>query len=157
MTEVGVAKMSHDFPYQDYIMKTALERLYEIWISNAILLQLHMLGDGGVRGATLETCLAKIQYCSGIYVCVCVCVWRGGGFCVGVGGWFCVGVGVYIHNVMCIHCTPDHIYWCMVYSLRLTAECQVVGMSATLSNINDLATFLRAEIYSSDFRPVSYD
>ena len=27
-------------------------------------MQLHMLGDGTVRGATLETCLAKVLYCS---------------------------------------------------------------------------------------------
>jgi replicative superfamily II helicase len=36
------------------------------------------------------------------------------------------------------------------------AECpQVIGMSATLNNINDLAQFLKAEVFCSDFRPVS--
>ena len=30
-------------------------------------LQLHMLGDGTVRGATLESCLAKVLYCSSEY------------------------------------------------------------------------------------------
>ena len=53
-----------------------------------------MIGDGGVRGATLETCLAKMLYCSGrivrphfcvncLCVCVCVCV------CGWVGVWVC--------------------------------------------------------------------
>lgn len=32
---------------------------------------------------------------------------------------------------------------------------QLVGMSATLSNISELAAFMRAEVYSSDFRPVN--
>ena len=34
---------------------------------------------------------------------------------------------------------------------------QVVGMSATLSNIADLQAFLQADVYSSNFRPVSTD
>lgn len=54
-----------------------------------------------MRGATLETCLAKMLYCSGrivrphllceLFVCVCVFVGEGEGKGVGVYG--CVGVG----------------------------------------------------------------
>ena len=38
----------------------------------------------------------------------------------------------------------------------LAGGTQVVGMSATLSNISDLASFLKADTFSSQFRPVSY-
>jgi superfamily II RNA helicase len=36
----------------------------------------------------------------------------------------------------------------------LAGGTQVVGMSATLSNISDLASFLKADTFSSQFRPV---
>ena len=76
-----------------------------------------MLGEGGMRGATLELCLSKLLYTNGINV---------------------------LHDTVGAcdsHCVGNFI--------------QLIGMSATLSNINELACFLNAEVYSNDFRPVS--
>lgn len=115
-----------------YILKHVCYKIIDVCETvppTSLLPQLHMVGDGGIRGATLEACLAKIQHCSGE----------------GTGN------------------NPRHlkIYRnCLSPSFHSPssspiADIQLVGMSATLSNQKELAQFLRAEVYSSDFRPVS--
>lgn len=84
-----------------------------------VCVQLHMLGDGSVRGATLEACVAKIKLTTGDTTI------------------FLFQLSIHLHTTFTGSTT------------------QLVGMSATLSNISEVAAFMTAEIYSSDFRPVS--
>lgn len=78
----------------NYLLET--ERLNELGL--VVVDELHMIGEGGKRGAILESALAKLLFMKS--------------------------------NVM------------------------IVGMSATLGNMDDLKTFLNADVYTCEFRPV---
>ena len=64
--------------------------------------ELHMIGDGSVRGATLESLIIK----------------------------------------------------CKLAAFKHNPSCRMLGMSATLSNFEDLANFMEAEVAKDQFRPV---
>lgn len=87
-----------------------------------------MLGDGS-RGAILEMTLSKILYMSSEYSKTYICSTV----------HLCNGHSLQILIARC--CFP-------------TGSTQIIGMSATLGNVRDLQTFLNAENYSNDFRPV---
>ena len=121
-----------------------------------------------MRGATLETCLTKILCLSSeTTICTCTIVVRS------------TGTTVVLYHCGLVHCgstvvrfgettsivNQDHcgsvsevvrIRKLCISCVVLAGSIQVVGMSATLSNISDLASFLKADTFSSHFRPVSY-
>ncbi len=86
-----------------------------------------MVGDGS-RGAILEMTLSKILYMSSEYLKT--------------------------HT-----CSSLFVWWSLITdsdkSIVISIEStQIIGMSATLGNVGDLQSFLKAENYTNDFRPV---
>ncbi|XP_067656722.1 helicase POLQ-like [Haliotis asinina] len=79
------------------LVNSMIETHYLDSLGLVVVDELHMIGEGGSRGAILEAALLKLLHCGGT---------------------------------------------------------QIIGMSATLNNIRDIQTFLQAEVYSNNFRPV---
>lgn len=50
-------------------------------------------------------------------------------------------------------CRGGVLEQCLV-KIMLSTQCQIIGISATLSNVKELKSFLKAELFTTDFRPV---
>lgn len=53
-------------------------------------------------------------------------------------------------NVCCV------CFECFPIVFFIPGNTQIIGMSATLNNIEDLQNFLKADVYHNDFRPVRF-
>lgn len=88
--------------------------------------ELHLLGESGGRGATLEGLLAKIMFLKGNHR--------------------------YLSQIKYL---CKKIIACNKISLFFIDTIRVIGMSATIGNIKEIAQFLDADTYSQNFRPVA--
>lgn len=97
-------------------------------IGLVIIDELHMIGESG-RGAVLESLLTKIQFLKGEH-------------------------GIKVSIKLLVIKILDKKKNANIIPCLCTANIQIVGMSATIGNLPELAEFLDADVYQKDFRPV---